>query len=148
MNCKSLFLLALPTLLWVSGCSVGPADTGYNPTGRKQDIGRYDPIPVDPAWKYDLEPITLNVVKDRLAFPRTAEFPQVSSFEADYDKARRVSELKIYGNAQSEGPYGETVRQSYFVTWQQPGDVRHPKPGPKYDWDIADVQILDMQFAQ
>jgi hypothetical protein len=146
MNCRHVGLLAgLLSALLAAGCgSDRPPEMG--PGGRVAEVGRFDPLPVNEQWKVDLLDTTMAMVKSELAYPATARFDEASHFDADYDKTRRVTEFKVFGNAESESSYGQTSKQSYYVVWERLGDVRHPKTGPPLDWKLGGFKILDSQF--
>jgi hypothetical protein len=134
----------LSALLAVSCSSDRPQVVG--PGGRVNEVGRYDPLPVDESWKIDLHDTTLELVKTELAYPATGRFDELSHYDADYDKTRRVTQFKIFGNAVSEGSYGQIAKQSYYVVWEKTGDVRHPTNGPQPDWKLGGLKVLDFQY--
>ena len=59
----------------------------------------------------------------------------------------RRTELRVYGNADSEGSYGQVVKQGFYVIWTMPGDVRVHDLDPNKIWSFDDVEILDQPFG-
>jgi hypothetical protein len=113
------------------------------PTGRASDSGKITAIRVHDTWKEYLKPLSLDIVKKKLAFPDTARFDRDVHFDGFYDSSADTTRISVYGNTTCSSDYGTTYKNGYSVTWELPGRVNTDFPPP---WNLVDVEVFDQQY--
>jgi hypothetical protein len=137
--------LSLTLLAALAGCA---SSSQYNagvsgPTGLASDSGKITAVQVNDTWKQDLKPLSLDIVKKKLAFPDTARFDLNVQYDGFYDVTNDATRVGVWGNVTCSSDYGTTYKNGYYVTWQLPGKVKTDFPPP---WHLADVEVFDQQY--
>jgi len=128
----------------LAGCApTQPSPGSTGPTGHFGDSRNLVPLQVRDQWKYDVIPLTRELVTKELRFPKTARFDEKVRYEAYYDSNKDITWLAVYGNVTCSSDFGQVDNNGYYVTWQQPGKANEDVLPP---WQLQDVAVLDQAF--
>jgi hypothetical protein len=132
-------------LVVLASCIGGPPeDPGLTgPTGRVSDGSSYQSIKVRDVWRMDLNARSLKLVSAALTWGKTARYDPVQ-FEGYYNSAQNVTTIGVFGNVTTSTDYGTTIRNGYYVTWQQTGRLNTDFPASP--WKLVDVDVMDQQY--
>jgi hypothetical protein len=142
--CYSLLGIAVLTF----GCASGTnQDISSGQFGNHSDSSRWEAVSLSLLAQEDLVTLTIPQVKKALRYPRAVREVNRPTFKADYDKARGVTEVSVFGNGISVSPYAGEVTQGYWAEWEIRAKIG-PDSRPALDeWNlVGSVQTLDQKF--